>query len=432
VEDLSAGQFRVFAGHRHHDLGGLALGIFLLAGGLPAWALSDAGDAFRLYAANVFSYDSNIYRLPTDLPSSLRTSDLIGPRGSKADFIDRASVGGRVRMPFGRQRLDLDLDVDDNLFQRNPNLDNVSTANRAVWNWEGLSGGGFRLGAEYQRYLGQFGNYEIPIKDMLTNVSYFGEIRRRMISNWYVRGTLDWASLGHSAEIRKRNDVEELGETGEVVYESPRGDRIGLQYRHARGSYPNRVLSPNQVTRDKVLSEFNRYNQDAFKLWFKYDLSVKTRFDGYVGYLIQDFPHAGFRNFSGEIWRMNLTWEPSHKTRLAISGWRNLDFYQEIASSYYIGEGVKLSPSWMPTEKITVTAAMIWENRDYVGAGVPGVVSLSPRRHDDFFAGEVGVSCRPTRAWEMFLVYRHERRKVNRIFFNYQYDGVSLGIQLWL
>lgn len=408
------------------------LGIVLLMGVLPAWAVPDAGDVFQPFVTNVFSYDSNVYRLPADLPSSLRTSDLIGPRGSKADFIDRISVGGRVRMPFGRQRLDLDLDVDDNLFLRNPNLDNVSTANRAVWNWDGLSGGGVRVGAEYQRYLAQFGNYEIPIKDMLTNVSYFGEIRRRMISNWYVRGAVDWASLSHSAEIRKRNDVEELGQTGEIVYESLRGDQIGLQYRHSRGSYPNLVLSPTQVTRDKVLSEFNRYNQDAFQLLFQYNLSVKTRFNGYIGYLIQDFPHAGFRNFSGEIWRMNLTWEPSYKTQLAVSGWRNLDFYQEVASSYYIGEGVKLSPSWTPTEKITVTAAMIWENRDYVGAGVPGVVSQLPRRHDDFFAGEVGVSYRPTRSWEMFLVYRHETRKVNRIFFNYEYDGVSLGVQLWL
>ncbi|HWP00774.1 MAG TPA: outer membrane beta-barrel protein [Methylococcus sp.] len=411
--------------HRH-------LGIVLLTGMLPAWAVPDAGGVFQPFITNVFSYDSNVYRLPVDLPPSFKTSDLIGTRGSKADFIDRISVGGRVRMPFGRQRLDLDLDVDDNLFLRNPNLDNVSTANRAVWNWDGSSGGGIRVGAEYQRYLAQFGNYEIPIKDMLANVSYFGEIRQRMISNWYLRGAVDWAGLTHSAEIRKRNDVEELGQTGEIVYESPRGNRIGFQYRHSGGSYPNRVLSPTQVTQDKVLSEFNRYNQDAFKLLFQYDLSVKTRFDGYVGYLIQDFPRAEFRNFSGEIWRMNVAWEPSYKTRLAVSGWRNLDFYQEIASSYYIGEGVKLSPSWTPTEKIAVTAAITWENRDYVGAGVPGVVSPLPRRHDDFFAGEVGVSYWPTRSCGMFLVYRHETRKVNRIFFGYEYDGMSFGIQLRL
>jgi hypothetical protein len=391
---------------------------------MPVWPAADKSDWFQPFVSNTFSYDNNVYRLPSSLSSAEANAliDNVSKGGSKSDYINRISAGARVRWFSGPHRVNMNLGVDDHIFLRNTSLQNVSTINDASWNWDLSKAWATQAGAEYQQYLGAFGNYVIPRKDMLTNMAYFGKLKYQVTPDLRLSGGVRWEEISHSVRNRQQNDVQELSETGEFAYQNVSGNSAGIEYRHGGGFYP---------LRNPAKFIFNEYDVNSVKLLAKYIYSEKTRFDGYVGYLSQTFAQAPYLNYSGSIWRVGVEWLPTEKTSVKISGWQNLESYQDVASSYFVGDGVKLLSAWAPSAKLDVAAEFSWESRDYVGAGSPSSSDAHvSRRSDDFFAAQAGVTYHPAGFFDAFLIYRYEKRKVNRVFYNYEYDGITLGAVL--
>lgn len=390
----------------------------------PAWAVADRTDWFQPFVSNTFTYDSNVFRLPSSLTAAEANAliDNVSKGGSKADFVNRISAGAKVNWYSGPHRVNMNLGVDDNIFVRNTALQNLSTLNEASWIWDVSRAWSTQAGAEYQQYLNAFGNYVIPRKDMLTNMAYFGKVKYQFSPDLRAGIGVRWDEISHSVRNRRQNDVQELSETVELVYQNATRNSAGIEYRHGAGFYPQR--NPAKFS-------FDQYEVNSLKFVGGYMFSVKTRFDGYVGYLAQTFAQAPWFDYSGCIWRMGVDWLPTDKTSVKMSGWQNLEAYQDVASSYFVGNGVKLLSKWEASRKVEVAGEFSWESRNYVGGGGANS-SGTPvsRRVDDFFAAQAGFTYRPVDYVDIFLTYRYEKRKVNRVFFNYEYDGIALGVAL--
>ena len=91
-------------------------------------------DFFDVSAADKYSYDDNVYRLSPTV-TNLQTLNGIGPHPSRQDHINSASLSVDGQWSSGRQTVVVDLTAAENRFNINDNLNNTSSNDKVVWNW---------------------------------------------------------------------------------------------------------------------------------------------------------------------------------------------------------------------------------------------------------------------------------------------------------
>lgn len=413
----------------------LTLRLFIAMGaGLAhaAWAAEDNKDSWQPYVADSITYDSNLFRL-SHLQERWR---VLGHDGaSKQDFINQASIGSKFRKEFGRQLLELDVRVDDNHYANNTQLDHMSTRNSAVWKWALGNFWSGRAGAEFVRSLATYGNSGFVGKDLLEQPAYFVEAGYAVTPRWTLTGGMRWAETLHSAAERESQNVEVATGTAGVTYRTPREDILGIVFRHGEGDFPQRTLQT--ITPETIATaQDTAYTEDTARFTWKYAYSVKTTFDGEAGYLQRTHPHLSFRDYSGEVWRFGVAWTPTAKTRLGLSAWHELQSWAELASNYYVSEGVSLTPAWAVTEKVNLTAQVRWESLDYAGStsgfevGGKLLQPLQQLRQDERFTSQLAITYRPANFAELSLAYSYQQRDSNRLLLDYRSDGASASVRL--
>lgn len=385
-----------------------------------AQASTDPDDLFQPFVSDSFLYDDNVYRLS---PEAGDPKLFLGPDASKADYINQASVGGRVHKALGRQVLDVDLQFSEHQYARNSKLDHASTQDSAIWKWALGQPWSGRVGADYSKSLAGFANTQFFSADLLAQTSYFFDARYQLNPRWSLDGGVRWSETHHSAEPRRTQNIETQTVRGGLVYQTPRNDSLGLEYRHVDGQFPDRPLLFTPSAQD------NAFSEDVASFILKYSYSPKTRFEGSAGYLQRTHPHLSFRDFNGEIWRMSLFWTPTAQTQLNVSGWHEIRAFTELVSNFFVSEGVSLSPVWMPSEKLAFSAQIRWETQDHTvgnGVEVPGL----PLRLDELFSAQAAVMYTPVRFAEIGLTYQFSQRESNRRFFSYDDNMLNTMIKL--
>ena len=370
-----------------------------------AWAAADADDLLQAFVSESLTYDNNLYRISKDRQ--------LGPQMEMGDFINNASAGGRIHKTLSRQIFDLDLQVDDNRYAANKQLDNVSTKDSAVWRWQVGQDWSGKLGAEYSRSLAGFANTQFFALDLLDRPAYYFDIRYQLNSN--LRFDAGWrkSDTTHSADARKNQNIEAQTSHGGVTFLTSSGNSLGVEYAHTDARFPLRQLSFDVGASDIA------YQENLARALFKYDFSAKLHFDGQVGYLIRSHPNLSQTDYQGEIWRIGMSWIPTAKTLVAVSTWHELAAFAELASSYYISEGVSFTPSWSITNKIVLSGQVRAETQDHSGL-----------RKDELFSSQVGVIYTPVNCAELNLAYQFYQRDSNRQFYSYVGDSVTATVRL--
>ena len=370
-----------------------------------AWPVADAEDLLQPFVSDSLTYDNNLFRISADRQ--------LGFPLTTGDFINTASVGGRVHKAFSRQVFDLDLQVDDNRYAANHQLDNVSTRDSAVWRWQLGRGWSGKLGADYSRSLAGFANTQFFSLDLLSRPEYYVDVRYQLNSN--VRLDAGWrkSDTSHSAASRQSQNIESQTTHGGVTFLTSRGNSLGVEYAHTDARFPRRELGFGPGAVDIA------YQENLARALFKYDYSPKLRFDGQFGYLIRSHPNLPQTDYQGEIWRISMNWAPTAKTLVAVSTWHELAAFSELASNYYISEGVSFSPSWRITNKIALSGQARMETQDHSGV-----------RKDELFSSQVGVSYTPVDCAELNLAYQFYQRDSNRQFYSYIGDSVTATVRL--
>lgn len=390
--------------------------LLALAAPLKAQERSNGVDYF---AAGSLLYDDNLFRQPAQ--SSLLSGS---SRLHRDDLIERVSAGMQGLWSLARQTFELKAQGDGNRFEHNDNLNYVSGNAQATWDWAlggRLSG---RLGADYTRSLADFANNnQVLDKDLLTQRGSFANASYQVGPRWVLHGDARWSAATHSAAVRQVDDGNIRTQKFGAEFKLSPTDSIGLNYRHSNANFTG---GPDVNSRN-----FNRnYDESASLAWLKYALTGKTDFTGEGGYVRRNYPNGAIGNFTGATGRGTLDWHASAKTGVTVTGWRDLTAYIDSESDYFVTRGVKITPSWTPTAKITTSIALSWERQNYIGSAPLAVGDLL--RHDTVKSAQANLTYLPVRILELDVFYRREQRDSNRAFLTYTDNLAMFSVRLLL
>jgi hypothetical protein len=371
-------------------------------------------DRLDLYVGDMFTYDSNIFRLPANV--DVATLPGVGSNPSRQDYSDSITGGLSAEYLLGqRQSIDVDLRADENRFFRNTDLNNLSTADRLAWNWglgSVLSG---QVGADYSRLLAGFINTQIYSRDIATREEYFASGRVQVGPRWTVFGGI----LGSKYEVSDpqvvfNNSTSKAVDFG-FDFATNAQNLIGFDYRYTDDRSPNAALL-NGIIFDPD------YREDRARVLVKYALTDKTTIDASGGYLRRQYPSTAIGSFSGEIWRVTLLWQPTSKTQLFGSTWQNLNADLGAQTDYYRSRGITISPIWTASEKINMSFGVTYENQDYIGSNPVGNtlgVVLPAARHDNITSETGTLTYTPIGPLNFTFTLGHEKRDTNATVFAY-------------
>ncbi len=366
-----------------------------------------------LSAGDTYTYDSNIYRLPSG--TDLTTLPGIGSNPSRQDSIDviTGALDGEW-LTGARQSVDVGLRADYNKFFKNSDLDNVSTNDRVAWNWglgSTLSG---RVGADYTRILGGFSNVQVYSRDIVNRSDFFASMRYQVGPRWGIFGGLLGSDYSVTSAQATYNNSRSRGADAGFDF-SNETSRFGFDYRY------NDSRAPNSAVLNGVVFDPD-FREERARVLVRYAFTEKTLLDASAGYLKRDYPSAAIGSFSGEIWRAALQWQPTPKTQLLFGAWQQLDADLTAQTDYYVDKGVSLTPEWIASEKVTVSATISHDSQNYVGSNPVGPIPVDftgQARHDTLTSETGSLVYTPIRAIVLTFTAGHVKRNSNVSQFEY-------------
>jgi hypothetical protein len=360
-----------------------------------------------LYAGDTFSYDNNIYRLPSSV-TDLTPLPGIGHNPSREDDIESVTGGLDGEWLTGaRQSVDVNLRADYNRYIRNTDLNNLSSNDRVAWNWglgTALSG---KVGADYTRQIGGFYNTAVYTRDIVNRADYFASLRYQVGPRWGIFGGLMGSDYTVTPSQSSFNNSKSKSVDVGADY-TIEMNRLGFDYRY------NDSRAANSTIVNGVL--FNPdYREDRARVLVRYALTEKTILDASAGYLKREYPTNAIGSFSGEIWRAALQWQPTPKTQLLVGVWQQLDADLTSQTDYFRDRGVSLTPEWIASEKLTFSATFSRDTNSYLGSNPAGFITVvtTQARHDTL-TGETGsLVYTPIQAIVLTFSVAHVKRDSN-------------------
>jgi exopolysaccharide biosynthesis operon protein EpsL len=374
-------------------------------------------DRLSLLAAEDFSYDDNIYRVPSSLTDLASLPGIQGtPR--RQDYINSVSGGLSGEWLAGNyQSFDLDLRADDNRYIHNTDLNNISTFDRGAWNWgigSLLSG---ELGAAYTQSLGGFINTGVYSKDVVAKTDYFGSARYQAGPRWGLFGGFMEERFKLDNPEETYNDNHSAAVDVGVEYATSATNTVGVDYRYTDARYPaTSVLNGVAVAPD--------FTEDRARILLNYVPTDKTSVLASLGYLRRSYSNSSVGGFSGEIWRVTFQWQATDKTELILGTWRQLTADLTSQTDFYVSRGVIINPVWAPSEKIRLSLIASYEDQDYLGTNPFGVNpvldDLTQARRDKITSESAVFAYTPIRAVTLSFSAAHENRDSNSAQFDYK------------
>jgi hypothetical protein len=202
-------------------------------------------------------------------------------------------------------------------------------------------------------------------------------------------------------------------------------NRIGFDYRYNDSRAPNStVLNNVQFDPD--------FREERARVLFRHVLSEKTIFDASAGYLKRDYPSGAIGSFSGEVWRASLQWQPTPKTQLLVGAWQQLSADLTAQTDYFVDKGQSITPQWIASEKITVSATVAHDTNAYIGANPVGPIQINflgqEARHDTATSETLSVVYTPIRALVLTFSAAYIKRDSN--ISTFQFDDFTGSVNV--
>lgn len=380
----------------------------------------------QFFVSGGLYYDDNIFRMSD--------SAAVPPGFSKSDTIYR--VGARVRadIPVSRQRIVLDGRVDNYAFDKNGLLDHLAYLGSARWLWQAGPLFSGDLGYGRRRYLGDLGEINAPIKDLVTEDRVFGSAGFMVTPRWRVRGGADWTKWDHGEATRSSLDLRVTSVTVGLDYVTPLNNSFGVQHKQSQGEYPNRQFVTGTTT------VANGYDEAETSAVLRWGLTGKSVLNVRAGYTKREHDEVPARDFDGFTGRASLDWEAGAKTLVNAAVWREIRSVEELgtleqaAASYILSTGASIGPSWAPTSKLVFQAKYVYEKRAYEGDpgpafGVfPGGAGI--QREDTLNGLRLAAGYAPRRNIRLSVALERGDRDSNIALRDYEFSRVSANARL--
>jgi exopolysaccharide biosynthesis operon protein EpsL len=374
---------------------------------------------FDIFVADRLQFDNNLYRLPTGSD----VKQIVGPSASREDHYNSASAGLDGQWALGRQIFGVQLQAADNRYADNTNLDNVSSIDKAVWNWGLASVLSGQVGAEYTRSLLTFVNAQVYDRNIYQQEQYFAAARYQVGPRWALYGGLMDTNFTVEQAVTNHNDFRRKAVNMGAELETSAQDSFGLDYRYTDARFPNSIVVASTA--------FNPdYREDRVRFTAKAVLTEKTTIDASAGVLKRDYGSSVIGSFSGPIWRGALGWQPTSKTQLIATVWRDLQAYLTDTSNYYRTTGVSLAPTWTPSEKISLLITLSHEDQHYIGSGNNAADFLA--RRDTLNSQIFSITYTPIHSLIFDASFGHEQRDSNQPLKAYNDGLASIGVKFFI
>jgi hypothetical protein len=363
-------------------------------------------NSLDFFIADQFTYDDNLYRLP----SGFGIPAAAGPLATRADSFNSVSLGGNGRWFSDLQALSLDFRADDNHFIHNDSMDNISGKGNLEWDWRLGTYWSGQAGVSYYRALADFASTAYYARDVVQREDYFANFRYQAGPHWALYGGFIGADTSQTAVPEQLYNFNSKAGNAGIEFATSSSNTVGLDYRYTNAKFPNEAfLNGAAFSSD--------YNEETARVLVKYVFSAATELDASAGYLKRDYPESRFASFSGDIWRAALQWEPTDQLQLILTGWRQLTAYVDAESDYFVSKGVSLKPTWIATQTLKLSLTISRENHDYIGSS-PSAITFVTRR-DRLTSAQGGVIYAP---WDFLLfnlTCRYDKRASDQAQFQF-------------
>jgi hypothetical protein len=396
----------------------VTLALTLLLGVASVARSQSGGNGIEAGAAAQYSFDNNLFRLPT-LPDSL----LLRPGSSREDHITTLSAIGDGQWSLGRQIFLLDLRLGNNRFAHNSDLNNNSGSAKAVWDWTAsplLLGD---AGVEFTRALASFANERLFGRDLLQTVNSFADAGFRFANHWKVEGGVKYSHLTHSLDDVSDQDFRTRSGNVQLQYYTSESDYVGLDYRYT----DFRFAAPGVIEGVPFDPDCN---DGTGSVVLRYMLGGKTLLDAGIGYLKRHYLNEDRGSFSGQVWHASVSWQATAKTHLDLAASRDLTAALEVQSDYFVSRSFSVAPVWTPTARISVSVAAAWSTQDYLSAS-PSAIQFASRK-DKVATQRASLQYQPRDPLTFDLSFQHEYRDSNVPIISYNDKLISATVQFVL
>jgi Putative beta-barrel porin 2 len=366
----------------------------------------DSPNNVDFFLADQFTYDDNLYRLP----SYVDVTTVAGPLATRQDGFNSFTLGGNGRWFSDSQTFGLDFRADDNRYIHNDSLNNISGKGNLEWDWRLASLWSGEVGVSYYRGLANFADTGYYARDVVQRADYFGSIRYDVGPHWAIYGGLIGADTTHSAEAEQLYDYHSKAGNVGIELATSAENTLSFDYRFTDATFPQDFVL-NGVPYD------SDYKEEVARILVKYVFSVATEFDASVGYLKRDYPQSSFATFSGDVWKAAVQWQPTDNLQFVLTGWRQLSAYIEAESDYFVSTGVALAPTWIVADTLTLSVGVSRENHDYIPSS-PSDLTFTARQ-DKLTTGQGRVAYTPTSSLTFKLAVTYEKRESNQAQFDF-------------
>lgn len=371
----------------------------------------DSPSNLDFYIADQFTYDDNLYRLP----SSSNVMSVAGPLATRADSFNSASLGGDGRWFSDNQIFGLNFRADDNRFTHNDSLNNVSGKGNLEWDWRLETNWSGQAGVSYYRALANFANTGYYARDVVQREDYFTTVRYQVGPHWAVYGGFIGADTSQTAAAEQLYDFRSKAGNAGIEFATSSENTIALDYRYTDATFPQDFVVNGAL--------FNSdYREDTARLLVKYVFSAATELDASAGYIKRDYPVSRFATFSGDIWQVALKWQPTDNLQWVATGWRQLTAYVDAQSDYFVSTGASIASVWAASNALALSLTVSRENHNYIDSSPSEVTFVS--RYDRMTTEQARLAYTPTNYLTFKVTYAYDQRESNQARFQYN-DGLA-------
>jgi exopolysaccharide biosynthesis operon protein EpsL len=319
-------------------------------------AAGAAEDSFSPYLSYSFGSDDNVLGLSND-SQYLRLTG----RANGSDTTRTARGGVKAAYQVSRQNLDLSAELSKTQYSTFKALDYTGRDVRANWHWilgDALSG---TIGTSDVQSINTLSNFQQVSRNLRTDKQTFANTAWMLTPSWRVLLNGSTYSLRYDLGWQQYSNIDENKVESGISYVAESGNSMGVLLRRMNGKYPNRAL---------FTGKDENFEQNEAKANIDWLVSGKSRLQMLFGWTSHDTEGAFSRKFSGPTARATLTSATSGKTSVSASVWKEVTAVDDVLASYSVNKGASFAPAWSVSEKVTLSADVRYEKRDFQGSNV--------------------------------------------------------------
>jgi exopolysaccharide biosynthesis operon protein EpsL len=379
---------------------------------LPLTAAAEGIVDVQPYVSANVNYDDNIYRFSS--PSEARR--LLGS-SETSDVAKRIDVGVNVNLRLSRQLISVSANINKTDYDRFNNLDNTGKSNRLQWDWKLGSKLYGVLSASQTESVAGFNEARTPVKNLRSVDQQTASINWSFHPDWAVYANHEQVQYENAAATsRVLNRKDKITEGG-IRYQSQLDTRLGLAYRVADQSYPDRT----GLIRARLGDDSSQKEIIASAEWspsFKTKISARLSQFNLVSPDIADSDRNGFSQ------RWNLNHRLTEKFSLGLAAYHVVSPQEDVISTYVKSKGFEINPTWNLTSKVALRGNIGYEQIEYIGSA--GISGYSEDRSDESRQAGLSLLYAPTLKSVVQLQYQGEQRTSNIPNLDYIFNNINL------